>query len=313
MKESFGKKLVLRGENKTRIVTINNIIEDYQSQGYKLTLRQLYYQLVSRDIIPNKIEEYTKLSTLLNKGRMSGFVDWDAIVDRTRNIKTPWWEESPQDAVQKTINIYKLNRHEVQDNYIELWLEKDALSEIIYRATQPYGISLMVNRGYSSCSAMYQSYQRLAQEINNDKNVVIFYLGDHDPSGLDMIRDIRDRLSEMLIHGNSVRISNQFEYIEEAQEWLDIRLQVKPIALTSKQVRDYNPPPNPAKLTDPRATKYVEEFGYTSWEVDALNPKTLDTLVKKSILEYIDIDKHNEVLEQEEKDKEKLEDLITKL
>lgn len=311
MKESFGKKLVLRSENKTRIVTINNIIEDYQSQGYKLTLRQLYYQLVSRDIIPNKVEEYTKLSTLLNKGRMSGFVDWDAIVDRTRNIKTPYYEYSTQDAVQRTINSYKLDRHDVQDNYIEIWLEKDALSEIIYRATQPYGISLMVNRGYSSCSAMYQSYQRLAQEINNDKNVIIFYLGDHDPSGLDMIRDIRDRLSEMLIYGNELQ--GKFDDLETAQYWLNKKLQVKPIALTSKQVRDYNPPPNPAKLTDPRATKYVEEFGYTSWEVDALNPKTLDTLVKKSILEYIDIDKHQEVLDKEEEDKEKLEDLITKL
>lgn len=311
MKESFGKKLVLRGENKTRIVTINNIIEDYQSQGYKLTLRQLYYQLVSRDIIPNKVEEYTKLSTLLNKGRMSGFVDWDAIVDRTRNIKTPYYEYSVQDAVQRTINSYKLDRHDVQDNYIELWLEKDALSEIIYRATQPYGISLMVNRGYSSVSAMYQSYQRLAQEINNDKNVVIFYLGDHDPSGLDMIRDIRDRLSEMLLYGNELQ--GDFVNLEQAQDWLNDKLQVKPIALTSKQVRDYNPPPNPAKLTDPRATKYVEEFGYTSWEVDALNPKTLDTLVKNSILDYIDLDKHQEVLDKEEEDKEKLEDLITKL
>lgn len=311
MKESFGKKLVLRSENKTRIVTINNIIEDYQSQGYKLTLRQLYYQLVSRDIIPNKVEEYTKLSTLLNKGRMSGFVDWDAIVDRTRNIKTPYYEYSTQDAVQRTINSYKLDRHDVQDNYIEIWLEKDALSEIIYRATQPYGISLMVNRGYSSCSAMYQSYQRLAQEINNDKNVIIFYLGDHDPSGLDMIRDIRDRLSEMLIYGTELQ--NNFDDLEQAQYWLNKKLQVKPIALTSKQVRDYNPPPNPAKLTDPRATKYVEEFGYTSWEVDALNPKTLDTLVKESILDYIDLDKHQEVLDKEEEDKEKLEDLITKL
>lgn len=311
MKESFGKKLVLRSENKTRIVTINNIIEDYQSQGYKLTLRQLYYQLVSRDIIPNKVEEYTKLSTLLNKGRMSGFVDWDAIVDRTRNIKTPYYEYSTQDAVQRTINSYKLDRHDVQDNYIELWLEKDALSEIIYRATQPYGISLMVNRGYSSCSAMYQSYQRLAQEINNDKNVIIFYLGDHDPSGLDMIRDIRDRLSEMLIYGTELQ--NNFDDLEQAQYWLNKKLQVKPIALTSKQVRDYNPPPNPAKLTDPRATKYVEEFGYTSWEVDALNPKTLDTLVKESILDYIDLDKHQEILDKEEEDKEKLEDLITKL
>lgn len=311
MKESFGKKLVLRSENKTRIVTINNIIEDYQSQGYKLTLRQLYYQLVSRDIIPNKVEEYTKLTTLLNKGRMSGFVDWDAIVDRTRNIKTPYYEYSTQDAVQRTINSYKLDRHDVQDNYIELWLEKDALSEIIYRATQPYGISLMVNRGYSSCSAMYQSYQRLAQEINNDKNVIIFYVGDHDPSGLDMIRDIRDRLSEMLIYGTELQ--NNFDDLEQAQCWLNKKLQVKPIALTSKQVQEHNLIPNPAKLTDPRATKYVEEFGYTSWEVDALNPEILDTLVKKSILDYIDLDKHQEILDKEEEDKEKLEDLITKL
>lgn len=311
MKESFGKKLVLRGENKTRIITINNIIEEYQAQGYSLTLRQLYYQLVSRDIIPNKVEEYTKLSTLLNKGRMSGFVDWDAIVDRTRSPKGSYSEYSPQDAVQRTIDTYALDRHEVQSNYIEIWLEKDALSEIIHRTIYPYHIKIMVNRGYSSASAMYQSYKRIAEAINDDKEVIIFYLGDYDPSGLDMIRDIRDRLSEMLINGDE--LSGQFEYEDEARDWLNNKLQVKPIALTTRQVRSYNPPPNPAKLTDPRATKYVEEFGYVSWEVDALNPQTLDDLVRNSILDYIDIGKHNDILLQEQKDKKKLRELITKL
>lgn len=312
MKESFGKKLVLRGDNKNRIVLINDIIEDYNSQGYKLTLRQLYYQLVSKDIIPNRIEEYQKLSTLLNKGRMCGYVDWDAIVDRTRNPKKPYWEESPKSAIENTLHYYALDRHAVQDVKIEVWIEKDALSEIIYRAIYPYHITMMVNRGYSSATAMYESYKRFSKAICEEKKCVIFYMGDHDPSGLDMIRDIKERLVEMLLFGDSIK-GVSFDDYDEAKEWIDERFEVKPLALTTQQVRLYNPPPNPAKLQDPRATKYVEEFGYTSWEVDALNPKTLNKIITDNIESYIDIGLHEQIIEREKEDKRKLRELIQSL
>lgn len=285
MKEAFREKLHLSPKNTERLKLINGIIEEYADQGYKLTLRQLYYQLVSRDIIPNLKKEYAKLSGLLVNGRMAGVVDWDAIEDRIRIPFIPYWVLDVKDAINDTISQYRLNRQKGQEVYIELWVEKDALSGVLKRVTSKYHIRLMVNRGYSSCTAMHDAYERMKTYSNRGKKVVILYLGDHDPSGLDMLRDINDRLTEFgLFH-----------------------FRVIPIGLTMKQIKKYNPPPNPAKITDPRATKYVEEFGNTSWEVDALNPKVLHELVKKNVEKLIDIDLFNEILEQEKIDKEELE------
>lgn len=286
MKERFREKLRLNRENEKRLEIINKIIEEYAEEGYTLTLRQLYYQLVSRDIIPNLQKEYAKLSTLLVKGRMAGIVDWDAIEDRIRVPYLPYWVDGVDEAIRDTINQYRLDRQSGQDVYIELWVEKDALSGVLKRITEHYHINLMVNRGYSSCSAMHDAYKRMKIKEAGGKEVHILYLGDHDPSGLDMIRDIRERLEEFGV--NPI---------------------VKQIGLTMKQIKKYAPPPNPAKITDPRARLYIEEYGNTSWEVDALNPKILHQLVKENVEGLIDIDLFNSIIKKEEEDKEKLEEL----
>ena len=282
-KEKFREKLHLSKQNAERLDTINKIIEEYAKEGYKLTLRQLYYQLVSRDIIPNKLSEYAKLSTLLVKGRMAGVVDWEAIEDRIRVPFLPYWVHDIENAIEDTINQYRLNRQDGQDVYIELWVEKDALSGVLKRITSKYHINLMVNRGYSSCTAMHDAYERFKVQEQDGKSVVILYLGDHDPSGLDMIRDINDRLEEF-----------------------GVNPEVRHIGLTMGQIKKYNPPPNPAKITDPRAKGYITEHGNTSWEVDALNPKVLHQLVSDNVEEMIDMDLFNEKLNQESDDKEEL-------
>ena len=284
MKEAFRENLRLNKDNKERLETINSIIEEYANDGYVLTLRQLYYQLVSRDIIPNKIQEYAKLSTLLVKGRMAGVVDWDAIEDRIRIPFLPYWVTGIEDAINNTVSQYRLNRQEGQKVYIELWVEKDALSGVLKRVTKKYHINLMVNRGYSSCTAMHDAHERLERVGYPCTRKIILYLGDHDPSGLDMIRDIQERLNEF---GSDV--------------------EVIPIGITQQQIKKYNPPTNPAKIKDPRAKWYIEQYGNTSWEVDALNPEILNNLVKKNIEKFIDMDLFNEQLEKEEEDKEELQ------
>lgn len=281
MKEQFNEKLHLNHKNIEKLSIVNGIIEEYISEGYRLTLRQLYYQLVSRDIVPNSQKEYAKLSTLLVKGRMAGEVDWGAIEDRVRIPFLPYWVRSIKEAIDDTINQYRLDRMEGQENYIELWVEKDALSGVLKPITSFYHIDLMVNRGYSSCSAMYDSADRFKN--HSGQKGFILYLGDHDPSGLDMIRDIEDRLSNF-----------------------EVEVEVQHIGLTFEQIKKYNPPPNPAKFKDPRAKEYIEKFGKMSWEVDALNPKTLNALVKKGIENLIDIDLFKERIEQEKKDKKEM-------
>jgi len=288
MREYF-RGLHLSKANEQRLEQINEIIKQYAAQGYRLTLRQLYYQLVSQALIPNKTAEYAKLSRLLVNGRMAGKVDWESIEDRIRVPYIPYWATGVVGTLNDTIDRYRLDRMADQDNYIEVHCEKDALTNILYRVTYKYHIRLMINRGYSSCTAMYDAYERLDGALNSGKPCYILYLGDHDPSGLDMIRDTRDRLGEFI-----------------GMDCIELRH----VAITREQIDEYNPPPNPAKVTDPRAGGYIALHGDTSWEVDALNPETLHELLVNEIEELIDRDKYDAVLEQEERDKEKLREFV---
>lgn len=290
MKEVF-QDLKLRSDNLDHLTRINGIIEEFQGKGYRLTLRQLYYQLVSRDVIANTPEEYKKLGGLLVKGRMAGVVDWDAIEDRIRVPKIPYWVNDIEDALNDTVRQYRLDRMEGQDCYIEVWCEKDALSGIILRVTEKFHIRLMINRGYSSASAMYLASKRFGLQVRiHGKVPYILYLGDHDPSGLDMIRDVENRMAEF-----------------------GMTLMVDHIALTMNQIEEFNPPPNPAKITDPRADWYIREHGNTSWEVDALSPEDLTAVLNLNINNLIDTGKFTDMIEKEKDDKDKITEMIDSL
>jgi hypothetical protein len=335
-KEKF-REARLSKDNRDRLDLVNNIILEYQAQGYRLTLRQLYYQLVSRDIIANKLAEYAKLSKLLTEGRMGGIVDWDAIEDRLRKPSTPSAWESPEDGLDAIIQQYKKPRMAGQENYLEVWVEKDALSGVLSRVTNKYHVPICVNRGYSSVSAMYSAANRFINALNAGADTVkIIYLGDYDPSGIDMIRDVNDRILEFLM--NSRYIANQFwgksgsfkqSYLNRAEDlyegwdeytefekaalgakvWVQDIFSVDAIALTKAQIKKYNPPPNPAKMSDPRAAEFVKSKGSTSWEVDALKPQVLDKILTDAIESAIDLSKYNAILVEEANDIKTLEGL----
>jgi hypothetical protein len=262
---------------------IIEVVEDFESQGYRMTLRQLYYQLVSQDIIPNQDSEYKKLGSLLNDSRYYGLIDWDFIEDRVRIPKRNSHWDDINDIVDSAIHSYRRDRWQDQNNYVEVWVEKDALSGVLQPITEKYHVTLMVNRGYSSASAMHDSATRFIEQENKDKETFILYLGDHDPSGIDMVRDIDSRMG---IFGSSV--------------------QIRRIALNMNQIKKFNPPPNPAKITDPRAKDYIERFGNTSWELDALSPKNLNTLLDKEIQNLMDIEKYNRWCRLEDYEKQEL-------
>ena len=285
MKFAFDPDMRVSLVNQERLKLIGGIIDAFSVKGYRLTLRQLYYQLVSRNIIPNQEKEYAKLGSLLTKGRMMGEIDWDALEDRVRKPYLPYQAEDKATALRDIIRQYRLPRQRGQENYLELWVEKDAISQIMRRVTSHYQINLMVNRGYSSTSAMYDARQRIQRaEDEEKKNPIILYLGDHDPSGLDMIRDVWERLRGLWTAAEVVHI-----------------------ALTKEQIEKYDPPPNPAKVTDPRAGNYISEHGEVSWEVDALSPEVLEETIKEKIEERIDLDLFNEMLVEEEEDRKELE------
>jgi len=270
-----------------------DIIQEYQDQDLKLTLRQLFYQFVSRDLLPNSEKSYKNLGQLLGKARMAGLVDWEAIEDRGRTPWRPAQFEDLRDLAESALYAYRLDRWEGQNKYAELWVEKAALAGVLEPMARRYHVTLMVNKGYSSLSAMYESAKRI-EENAAGRPATVLYLGDHDPSGEDMVRDIQDRL-DLFLGGTS-----QF-------------LRVKKLALTMQQVRRYNPPPNPTKVTDSRAKDYIRKFGHECWEVDALDPTTLQALIRTDLEAIIDMDLMQEIVDREESDKEALRKAVESL
>lgn len=343
------RKISLSKSNKEKLNQINDIISEYQEDGYVLTLRQLYYQLVTRDIIPNIQSEYAKLSKLLKEGRMAGIVDWDAIEDRLRKPSSPASWSNPKSILNAALNQYQKPRMDNQKNYLEVWVEKDALSGVLKRITEKYHVPIMINRGYSSVSAMFDSYERFKTAFDNSQKIKILYLGDYDPSGIDMIRDIRDRIKEFftaedfkkeLLDNFEYKNNDEYNifldsldkkynddletifseneihhiaYDEYFEKWFQESFIVEPIALTRNQIDLYKPPPNPAKKTDPRAKDFIKKFGATSWEVDALPPQVLNEILESSIVSHVDLEIYNKIVDSEKADKEKIKKLIDKI
>lgn len=244
----------------------NEIINEYSNEGLDLTLRQLYYQFVSRDLLPNKQKEYKRLGNIISDARLAGLVDWYAIEDRTRNLRTNYHNTDPGQAVQDALDQFLLNKWLNQPYRPEVWIEKEALIGVISKICRELDVPYFACKGYTSQSEMWRSARRMKEYSNFGQTPVIIYLGDHDPSGLDMDRDITER----------------------HELFRDHEIIVKRIALNFDQVERYSPPPNPAKITDTRAKKYIYEYGSSSWELDALEPRIIRELIKTTIDNFTD-------------------------
>lgn len=254
-----------QAETRSLIDRCNTIIADYTAQGFVLTLRQLYYQLVSRDVIANKQTEYKRLGSIVNDARLAGLIDWLAIEDRTRDLRAMSHWNQPNEIIESAAASFRVDLWEGQPYRPEVWIEKDALVGVIEGVCNELDVPHFSCRGYTSQSEMWIAAQRLKGYAKKRQKPVIFHFGDHDPSGRDMTRDITDRL-EMFMGG----------------------VPVKRLALNMNQVEQYSPPPNPAKTTDSRYTAYIAEFGDESWELDALEPAVIATLIRTAITDLID-------------------------
>lgn len=229
-------------------------------------MRQLYYQFVARGALPNTQENYKKLGSVINDARLAGLIDWKHLEDRTRNLQSNSHWTSPQGILASCAHSFRLDKWTTQDFYVEVWVEKEALAGVVERAARGLDVAFFACRGYVSQSEMHAAALRFKHYNRLDRGVRIIHLGDHDPSGIDMTRDIEDR---MTVFGVS-----------------DIA--VDRIALNMDQVRKYRPPPNPAKATDARFADYQANFGDESWELDALEPKVLAALIVDAVTQYRD-------------------------
>lgn len=264
------------------IELVNQVVDEYSAQGYELTLRQVYYQLVARGYIPNNERSYKNVGSLINDGRLAGLIDWHSVTDRTRNLRKESHWDNPADVIASARYSYNLDKWKGQPNYVEVWVEKDALVDIVGQACSPLDTPYFSCRGYTSQSEMWSAAQRFIRQERREKRIII-HLGDHDPSGIDMTRDIQERL-----------------------EMFGADVYVKRVALTMNQIQTYNPPPNPAKITDSRASEYIDQFGDESWELDALEPKVITDLIKKQVTMYRNDDIYRAVCDKESREKEEL-------
>jgi hypothetical protein len=191
MKEKFqDRKFKL--DSLALIERSNGIIAEYMADGYMLTLRQLYYQLVSRDVIPNEQREYNRLGGIINDARLAGLVDWDAIEDRTRNLQSLSHWSTPDELVDLAATQYRIDkwsRENGQKYRPEVWVEKDALIGVLERACNELDVPYFSCRGYTSQSELYGASKRMLWAIENHQTPCVIHLGDHDPSGKDMTRD----------------------------------------------------------------------------------------------------------------------------
>jgi len=245
----------------------NQIITTYLAQGFKLTLRQLYYQFVARALIPNNIRSYKRIGSIINDGRLAGLIDWDAIEDRTREVRMVSHWERPSDIIESAAQSFRLDKWADQEYRPEVWIEKEALAGVISGVCRELDIPYLSCRGYASQSEMWASARRMKMHLEDGQKPLILYFGDMDPSGVDMFNDINNRME---IFGCDVKSRR--------------------MALNIDQVRRYNLPENPVKMTDARCDQYIENFGTKCWELDALEPTVLINLIKGQVLNLRDED-----------------------
>lgn len=241
-------------------------VDAYADQGLVLTLRQLYYRFIAAALLPNIEQSYSRLGGLVNDARLAGLIDWNAIEDRGRNlIRRAHWD-TPEEIIGACAGQYQIDKWSDQTYRCEVWVEKQALEAVVGQAAEAWDCPYFSCKGYTSQSEMWRAAQRFQEYRRAGQIPVIIHLGDHDPSGIDMTRDIADRLNEVF----------------------RVQVTVDRIALTWDQIREYDPPPNPAKVSDSRFASYQEKYGDESWELDALEPATLNELIQTSIQGYLD-------------------------
>lgn len=247
------------------ITIINQLILDYQAQGFRLTVRQLYYQLVARDLIPNDVNSYKRIVDTLTDARLDGLIDWDAIEDRTREISIrAHWADGGEILLSAARSFY-MDRWVNQDHRVFVVVEKEALFGVLEGVCRQNDVPLLAARGYPSVTVLRQLVvDFFLPAVRTGQAIHMLHLGDHDPSGIHMTEDLEERISMFMG--------------DKAPEF-----EIHRLALNLDQITRYNPPPNPAKSTDSRFKKYKERFGGDSWELDALEPRILVDLVQKNI------------------------------
>ena len=247
------------------------IVESYDTG---VTLRQLFYRLVSLLVIPNTTNAYKELSRHTAAARRAD--EFPRLIDQGRSVARPTFFDSPDDALAQLRSWYRRDRTKGQRHALYLAVEKAGMVEQLSAwFGSPLGIPIVALKGYSSQTLV----DEVAQEILDDaRPAVLLYAGDFDPTGEDVDRDFVDRVGV-------------FDAVHR-------------IALNAEQVNEYGLPPLPGKASDPRAAAFAARHGrLIQVELDALDPDDLRSLYADAIAEYWDDAAFEAVLERERNDR----------
>jgi hypothetical protein len=264
---------------------INAILEEYQAQGFSLTLRQLFYLYVARGLMPNSLKTYTYLGATLRDARLAGLIDWDAIEDRTRETHRWMAWADPAAMIRDAAAQYAEDPWATHNVRLFVWIEKAALVNIVEAACEEFSVPYFAVRGYNSLSEMYATGKEFRRLLGGGIRPVLLYLGDHDPSGINMPRVAERDLA--MFAGTDI--------------------EVRRVGLNLDQVREHDLPPNYAKETDRRFPAYVEEFvARECWELDALEPTVIDRLLREEIESFVDMRKWRRAKNKEQANRDTL-------
>lgn len=276
------------------------LLKHYVSIGVEVTGRSIYYRFIAMDLLPtswidedynrrnglpvntkNTQKNYKRLLSILNDARLAGVIDWSYLRDTLRDVEVPNHWRSPASIIDGVARAYRIDKWADQPRAVEVWAEKDAVEGLLAAVCPRLDVPHFVCRGSPSQTAMWQAGQRLKGYVRQGRSPVVLYLGDHDPTGLDITRDITARLD--LFVGQEVEVVR--------------------VALNMDQVEQYSPPPNPAKTSDPRYNSYALEYGEDSYELDALEPEVMLSLIEDHVLQYRDEGRYAARVKQEQKER----------
>jgi hypothetical protein len=245
----------------------NTIIAEYLDQGLKLTLRQLFYQFVARALLENVFQNYKRLGRIVSDARDGGLIDWDAMEDRVREVHTHSAWDDPADMIDTAARWYAENLWRGQMYRPEVWIEKAALLGVVEGVCNELRVPYFATIGNSSQPLLYDAGKRFATYLDRGLTPLVLHLADHNPNGIDMTRDVMERLAH----------------------YTRADIEVRRIALNMDQVRAYAPPPNFVKESDARTPAYRAQFGTDDcWELDALSPTVIADLIRTEVEALID-------------------------
>lgn len=288
------------GENKNTTALIDAAISILAEQN-PMTIRQLFYRLVSKSRVPNNLASYQMVSRIMTKCRDDGRCPFAWIADRSRPV---YAAKGFDDAVEYAAVMrdgYRKNYWTTQPEHIEIWVEKDAIIGSIQDVCDELGVTIRVGRGYWSTTAAHEIAEIFA---GITKPITVFYCGDHDPSGQNIQSELYDRILNYGVE-DFPTFDGLSRFLDRKSGTATVKVSpfyftMKRLAINKEDITKFNLPPLVAKSSDPRTSQFVREHGNQCVELDALPPVELRRRIEEAVRLHID-DKLWKVAEETEK------------